>query len=171
MRFSVTIILLIGVIIWAIVDAKRGFITCFFSFVSTIVAILVVSIFSKSIIAGTNGLFGLEDLLGKGLGNWLGGVEIFNYDISPEGFESYIRELNLPEFFEEAIINKVKSFYEVNGWDTIEAGTTLAMLLGEATAGLAVNLISGFILFVLTKIVVSIALAKRVRLSIFLECM
>ena len=37
---------------------------------------------------------------------------------------------------------------------SIEAGTTLAMLLGEATSGLAINLISAFVLFVLTKLIV-----------------
>jgi hypothetical protein len=38
--------------------------------------------------------------------------------------------------------------------ESLAAGTTLAMLLGEATSTFAVNLISGFVLFVLTKIAV-----------------
>ena len=154
--YIIDIILLIGVIIWAIVDAKRGFITCFFSFVSTIVAILVVSIFSKSIIAGTNGLFGLEDLIGKGLGNWLGGVEIFNYDISPEGFEGYIDTLNLPEFFKASIINEIKSFYEVNGLDSIEAGTTLGYFVGATIAGYLVSIICAVVIFFLVKLIMLI---------------
>lgn len=154
--YIIDIILLIGVIIWAIVDAKRGFITCFFSFVSTIVAILVVSIFSKSIIAGTNGLFGLEGLLGKGLGNWLGGVEIFNYDISQEGIFEYIETLSLPGFLKTAVSDEIKLIYETNGWDTIAAGTTLGQFVGAEIAGYLVSIICAVVIFFLVKLIMLI---------------
>ena len=154
--YIVDIILIVGLIIWAIIDAKRGFITCFFSFVSTIVAILVVSIFSKSIISWTNGLFGLEGLIGKGLGNWFGGVEIFNVDISQEGIFEYIEGLSLPGFLKKAVTDEVRAIYETNGWEGIAAGTTLGQFIGAEIAGYLISIICAVVLFFLVKLIMLI---------------
>ena len=150
------IIFLVGLIIWAVVDAKRGFITCFFSFISTIVAILVVTIFSKSVINWTGGLFGLEDLLAKGLGNWMSGIEIFNYDISQEGVFEYIQGLSLPGFLKTAVEAEVQSIYEANGWNVIAAGTTLGQFVGAEIAGYLISIICAVALFFLVKLIMLI---------------
>lgn len=153
--YIIDIVLLIAMIIWAIVDAKRGFITCFFSFISTIVAIIVVAVFSKSIINWTNGLFGLEDLLAKGLGNWLGGMEIFTYDISQEGIFEYIETLSLPGFLKTAVNDEITAIYETNGWE-IAAGTTLGQFVGAEIAGYLISIICAVVIFFLVKLIMLI---------------
>ena len=96
----------------------------------------------------TDGLFGLQALLQTKMQSYFMNLEGFNVDISATGIEAAIKEQNVTGVL-AGLIMKLAGKQE-----TIAPGTTLATFLGDKTAGLAVTLISGLVLFILTKIVV-----------------
>ncbi|MBQ8374514.1 MAG: CvpA family protein [Clostridia bacterium] len=150
------IVFILILIIWAIIDARKGFITCFFSFISTIVAVLVVVLFSASITDWTNGLFGLRDLLGEGIGNGLSSVAPFNIDISTEGIAETIGALALPDFIKDAVLTEVTAVIESAGMGGLEAGTLLGQFVGQEIAGFLASTICAIVLFFLVKLIMLI---------------
>ena len=127
--------------------AKRGFIDCFVGAVSTILALIVAISFAKIFVSMTDGLFGLADIIQGKLEESFAKVEGFTADVSSSGVDQALKEQNVSVILARLVMKLSKQ-------DSVEAGTTIAMLLGKATSGLAVNLISGVILFILTKIVI-----------------
>ena len=64
--YIVDAIALLAILIFAVRAAKKGFVECFFGFISTVLAIIVAFLFMNALMSATNGLFGLqgkEDLL------------------------------------------------------------------------------------------------------------
>lgn len=133
-------------LVMLIVCAKKGFITCFFGTVSTLVALIIAFSFAKSILSSTDGLFGLQDWFYKTFEESFAKLEGFNADVSESGVEAALKENNVSAIL-AGLVLKV-----AGKQDTVEAGTTLAMLLAEATSSLAATLTSGLALFILIKL-------------------
>lgn len=136
------VIVIIGV---AIVSAKRGFADCLFGFISTIVAILLAFLLLKPVMNWTNGLFGLQDAVEKGCVSALSKIKGFSMDISNQGISEALAGKALPQFLIDAIVSSV-------GNESIPAGTTIAMLAGDALGGFIVGLIVWVILFFVAKL-------------------
>ena len=147
-NWIIDVIVVLFVLIMLILCAKRGFIDCFFGTISTILALIVAISCAKMFVSMTDGLFGLADIIQAKLEGSFAKIDGFTADVSKSGVEQALKEQNVSAILAGLVIKLVGK------QDSVEAGTTLAMLLGEATSGLAINLISGFILFVATKIVV-----------------
>ena len=137
-------------LIMIIVCAKKGFVTCFFGIVSTLVALIIALVFAKNVLKGTDGLFGLQEWFCKTFTNSFAKMEGFNADISAQGVEAALKEHNVSAILASLVL-KVAGKQE-----TIEVGTTLAMLLGEATSSLAATIVSALALFILIKVGVRI---------------
>jgi len=86
LEYIADIAFILVMLIWAIVDAKKGFINCFFSFVTAIVCTLAVLFLSAPVLEWTGGLFGLEGVIQGGLGDWLSTIKPFDIDVSMEGW-------------------------------------------------------------------------------------
>ena len=137
-------------LIMIIICAKKGFITCFFGIVSTLVALIIALAFAKNVLKGTDGLFGLQDWFCKTFTDSFAKMEGFDADISAQGVETALKEHNVSAILASLIL-KVAGKQE-----TIEVGTTLAMLLGEATSSLAATIVSALALIILIKVGVRI---------------
>ena len=142
------LIVLVFIVVFAIVCAKRGFIDCFFSFVSTILSLVVAFSLAKSVLGWTNGLFGLQGLLDEKLIAAFSKMAGFNEDISAQGVEAALQsgDVQVSAILGRLILNSV-------GQGDVEAGTTLGMLCGSAVSQLACTLICGIALYFLTQLV------------------
>lgn len=130
------------------VCAKKGFINCFFGTISTLLAFLVAMSFTEIFVNITGGLFGLDGFIQGKLETAFTNINGFNADISQSGVEAAIQEQNVPAILAGLVMKLVGS------QETIPTGTTLAMLLSDATSSLGVTLIAGVTLFVVTKLFV-----------------
>lgn len=137
-------------LIMLIVCAKKGFINCFFGTISTLVALVIAFSFAKSLLTSTDGLFGLQGWFYKTFEESFAKLQGFDGDVSMGGVETALKENNVSALLASLVL-KVAGKQE-----SIEAGTTLAMLLAEATSTLAATICSGLALFILIKIGVSI---------------
>ena len=145
--YIVDIVFILAIIIWAIIDGRRGFISCFFSFISAIVCTLAVLFLSGPLARWTNGLFGLEGVMQTGIGNWLSGIKPFNLDISAEGWRETLDGIGLPGFIKDAVLT------EINGvTGEIPAGTLLGQYVGNVVGTFLTTVICAVVLFVLVKL-------------------
>ena len=145
------LVFLVLIIIFAIVNARKGFVHCFFSIVSTVVAIILVCLFAGKVQEWTGGLFGLEDVLKNGIGNGLSKIAPFDIDISPSGIEAQLSGIALPEFIKDAVIQEVQSLTP-----EVAEGTLLGQYVGGSIAELLSLLICSVALFFLVKLVMLI---------------
>ena len=141
-------IALLFIIGFTIVCAKRGFIDCFFGFISTFVALILAVTLAKTFMNVTGGLFGARSALSKGLTNWFSKWEGFDVDISAIGAEEAVKHADLPAVIGKLILKTTDK--------TLEPGTTLGMLLGSTAARLLCLLLCGLVLFILIKILIKI---------------
>lgn len=148
-NYVADIIVLIFILCFTIVCAKRGFIECFFGFISTAVAFFAAVMLAKTVLELTGGLFGLRGLLDKNLTQWFGKFDGFTADISESGAEAALQDKNLPAIIARLVLKNT-------GSAELPAGTTLAMLLGSNSARLICLLVCGIVLFVLCKLVLSL---------------
>lgn len=142
------LIVLAFIVVFAIVCAKRGFIDCFFSFVSTILSLAIAFTLAKNVVAWTNGLFGLQALLDEKLVEAFSKMTGFNEDISAQGVEAALNSgnINVSAMLGRLILNGV-------GNGDVEVGTTLGMLCGSAVAQLACSVLCGVALYFLTQLI------------------
>ena len=140
------VVVILGV---AIVSAKRGFVDCLFGFISTIVAMLLAFLLLKPFLGWTNGLFGLQGALEKGCTDALAKIKGFSMDISNQGISEALAGKNLPQFLIDAIVSSI-------GNESIPAGTTIAMLAGDALGGFIIGLIAWAVLFFLFKLILTL---------------
>ena len=143
--FVLDIIFFVALFIFALIDARKGFIGCFFSFVSGIAAVLVALFFSGGFCLLTGGLFGLQGLIGGGLGNAFSGIKILNIDLSASGVEGALASVALPQFLKNKVL-------QIASAGSFPEGTTLAMQLGDVLAQFIVTLICAVLLFILVKL-------------------
>ncbi len=139
------ILVAIFVIVMMIVCGIKGFISCFFCIISTFVAFFVAISLAKVTVGVTGGLFGLEDLMASGIEKAFSNTKGFNVDISAEGVQAAIENHDVSAVLARLIIKSV-------GKGDVPVGTTLASLIGEATAGLAATLLVGILLFFIVKL-------------------
>ncbi len=145
-------------IIMIIVSARKGFVGCLLGIVSSLVALVLAITLSGKVADATGGLFGLQGLLADKIGASFAKTEGLNVDVSITGVEEALKTQNV-----SAILGRL--VLKVAGkQDEIAAGTTLAMLMGQATGKLAVRLITGIVLFIVIKLVVFIL--KKIMKSI-----
>lgn len=147
-NWFIDVVVILFTLIMFVTCARRGFIDCFFGTISTILAVLVAFSFAKLFASATDGLFGLADTIQIKLESAFAKIEGFNADISKSDVDEALKTQNVSAVLSGLVMKLVGK------QESLAAGTTLAMLLGEATSTFAVNLISGFALFVLTKIAV-----------------
>ena len=140
------IVVILGV---ALISAKRGFIDCLFGFIATIVAIILAFVLMKPFIGWTGGIFGLQGVLEKACTDVFAKVKPFTIDISNQGIAEALAGKNLPAFLIDAIVKGV-------GNESIPAGTTIAMLAGDALGGFITGLISWVILFIVAKLLLTL---------------
>ncbi len=134
-------------LVMVFVSARRGFIGCVLGIVSSLVAVILAISLAGAVVDGTGGFFGLQGSFQATFEKSFAKTDGFNVDISQVGLETALKTQDV-----SAILSRLalKAF----GGEELAAGTTLAMLLGEATASLAVRLIAGILLFIVIKIVV-----------------
>ena len=157
-NWLIDVLLVLGVGIFAYICAKRGFIECFFGFVSVIAAFAAAILFSKIFISVTGGLFGLQDAMTGMFESALLKVEGFSLDISNEGLAAAFAKENLPAFLSDIIIERI-------GDPNVAAGTTLAMLAGQTLSRLVISFVAfaavffgvRFLMFLLKKILNAVA--------------
>ena len=135
-------------IVLMLIDAQKGFINVFFSFVSTVVAVALALLFAAKIQEATGGLFGLEEVFSEWIGGGLSKIAPFNIDISSEGIEAQIAALALPEFIKQAVLQEVTALAP-----EVAAGTLLGQYVGATLAQYLSLLLCGVALFFLVKLV------------------
>lgn len=148
MEYLADVALVLAILIWAIVDGRKGFINCFFSFVSAIVCTLAVLFLSGPVLKMTGGLFGVEEWMQEGLGSWLSGVKPFNIDVSAEGWRAQMDALSLPQFIKDAVLTEIES---VAG--DIPAGTMLGEYLGGVIGSFLATVLCAVLVFIVVKLI------------------
>lgn len=168
-NYLVDIIVVLILAGFTLVCARRGFIDCFFEFVSTIAAFLFALLLTKAVVSATGGLFGLQDVMGKSLEGAFLKIKGFDTELSAVGMEAALEAKNIPGFLVRLIVNTF-------GDSTLPAGTTIATVAGGSVARLATMLIVfallyalvWFVFFLLRKILN--ALAEKITLVHRVNC-
>ena len=156
------IVFLALTVAFMIIDARRGFISVFFSFVSTVVLALF---FAAQFQQSTDGLFGFESAAAGWIGEGLSKISPFNLDISAEGIEAQISTLALPEFIKEAVLKEITAVTP-----EVAAGTLLGQYVGVILSQYLVLFLCGLLLFFGVKLVMRILrkLLTRMAESVYL---
>lgn len=145
--YLLDLVVVLFVVGFTFVCAKKGFIECFFGFISTIVAVVIAFSFAKLFVNITDGLFGLQGAFEKGLTKVFSKISGFDTDVSSVGVADAIKEKDLPVILVSLIM-------KVFGSGELEAGTTLGHMLGVSVAKYAVTLLCGILLFIGVKLVI-----------------
>lgn len=148
-NYIIDILVVVVILGVAFVSAKKGFIECLFGFISTIVAIILAFVLMKPFTVWTGGLFGLQGVLEKACTGVFAKIKLFTLDISNQGISEALAGKNLPQFLIDAIIKGV-------GNESIPAGTTIAMLAGDALGGFIAGMISWVVVFLLAKLLLAL---------------
>jgi uncharacterized membrane protein required for colicin V production len=157
------LVFLIFVIIFMLVYARKGFINVFFSFISSVIAVIVAVLFAARLQTVSGGLFGFEGACGGWIGNGLSKITPFDMDISAEGIEAQISALALPAFIKEAVLAEIVAIAP-----EVASGTLLGQYVGVVLSQYLVLFICGAALFFGVKLVMLIlrkaftALAERI---------
>ena len=144
-HYAADAIVIVAMIMFAVSSAKKGFVECFFGFVSTILAVIAAFVFMKSVLSWTGGLFGLQGVIENGVVGGLGNIKGFDVDVSAAGIEAALQDKNLPSFLISAIVDSV-------GNKEVPIGTTLAMIVGGTIAEFAATLVAWLAVFIITKL-------------------
>ena len=144
-NYVIDILVILAIIGVAIVSAKKGFAECLFGLATTIVAGLIAFLLMKPVLNWTGGVFGLQGVLENGCIDVLSKIKGFSVDISNQGISEALAGKDLPQFLIDAIVSSV-------GDSSIPAGTTIAMLAGEALGGFIVGLIAWLVVFLVAKL-------------------
>lgn len=141
-------VVLLGLLTFGLLAAKKGFVHCFFGFISTILSLAVAFLFMNAVINWTGGLFGLQTWFNETCVNALDNVVGFDVDISAGGIASAL-EGKLPSFLITLIIDSVAD-------KTLPYGTTVAMVAGEALGGIITGFVAWLLLFILMKLLLKL---------------
>lgn len=147
--YIVDIVALVALVIFALKDARKGFVGCLFGFLTTLIAFILAIVLADDFIGWTGNFFGLQPKLESGIVNKLSSIKGFDIDVSVSGLKTALEGVNLPSFIADAIVSEF-------GDSTIPAGTTVAMLAGGKIASILVTLISGVVVFFATKLLLGL---------------
>ena len=150
-EYLVDLFVIFGIMVWALIDGKKGFINCFFSFITAIACSLAVLFLSGPILRMTGGLFGLEGSIQKGLGGWLSGIPMGNLDVSVDGWRTKLDALSLPQFMKDAVLEEIEGV--VGG---VPAGTLLGVYLGDVIGSFLSLVICSVFVFIGTKLLMGL---------------
>lgn len=137
------IAVIIALIVFALIDAKKGFISCVFGLVVSIVAFIAAFFCASTVVEATGGLFGLQDVIATEFQNVFAG-ELFQADVTQDGLALALAEANLPTFLIDLISE--------NGVDA-PAGTTVGQYLAGEIAPFVTLVLTGILLFIVCKLV------------------
>lgn len=163
----VDVIVVLAMLIFVTVSAKRGFINCFFGFISTIAALFLAVSLAKITVSATGGLFGVQGALENSFVASFSSLAGFDVDVSGQDLNALLAEKDLPAILITLAIK--------NNGGELAAGTTLGMVVGESVAWLATVLIAGVVLYILVKIFLRIlrklfnSISKKIGLLGFLN--
>lgn len=157
-NYLVDIIIVLVLIGFALVCSKKGFIECFFNFVSTVAAVLVAVLLAKAVISLTGGLFGLQDTMMDSFEKAFLKIEGFDLDISTNGLQAALAEKNIPDFLAKMVVDTF-------GNKEIAEGTTLAMAVGGTLAKYAITFITWIVLFLITRLILRILKSILTKLA------
>ena len=146
--YLVDIVIACIIVFWVFLSARKGFITCFFGFISSIVVLFIAVSLAKVTSDVTGGLFGLRDLIQAKFTDTFMEFNGFNVVIDPN---ADLGELLAQQDMSAIIVNLIAKNYDV-----IPAGSTLAALVGETLASLTTTLISGIALFIVIKLLLKL---------------
>lgn len=146
MPFIVDIIVVAIMLLFVFICAKKGFVTCFFGFISTIAALFVAFSFATLFANMTGGLFGLQGVLETSLVGSFSNLAGFDIPLDPG---ADLTELLASQDMSEIFVNLIAQNW--GGADV--AGRTLAEIAGQTVAEFAVAVIAGVALFIILKIV------------------
>ena len=124
--------------------AKRGFINCFFGFISTIAALFLAISLAQITVTVTGGLFGVQNALETSFVTSFSSLAGFDIDVSGQDLSLLLQEKDLPAILITLALK--------NNGGNIPAGSTLGMIVGESVAWLATVLIAGIILYILVRL-------------------
>ena len=141
--YILDIVVIVALVLFALSDAKKGFIACVFGLVITIVAFVVAFFCASTVVEATGGIFGLQDLITTELQNVFTG-ELFQADATQAGLSAALAEAKIPTFLIEMI--------SANGIDAPQ-GTTIAQYLAGEIAPFVTLVLTGIVLFIVCKIV------------------
>lgn len=142
------LVFIIFTVIFMLVNARKGLINVFFSFVSSVLAVLIAVLFAARLQSLSGGLFGFEGTLEGWIGNALSKISPFDMDISAEGIEAQIAALALPEFIKEAVLAEIVAITP-----EVAAGTLLGQYVGSVLSQYLVLFICGAALFFGVKLI------------------
>jgi uncharacterized membrane protein required for colicin V production len=145
LNYAVDVFVLLFLMAFVLICAKRGFVECIFSLVSTMIALFIAVTFAKLILSATGGLFGLQGVLEDGLTGSFAKLDGFNIEVSAQGVEEALASQNLPAI----LANLALKWF---GKTQPPEGTTIAMVFGGVCARLLSLLIVGIIIFFLCKV-------------------
>ncbi len=147
-EYIADIVFVLVMLIWAIVDGKKGFVSCFFSFITAIVCAIAVLFLSAPVLKLTNGLFGLEGVIQVGLGDWISTIKPFNLDISMDGWQLKMEEMALPKFLADAVLAEIDAVV-----GDIPAGTMLGQYIGLTIGTFIATILCAVVIFFLVKLI------------------
>lgn len=147
-KYAVDALALAVLFTFAVTSLKKGFVRCLFGFVSGFLAVIFALLLMRSVLAWTNGLFGLQGAMAKGLTNAFSKTPGFTVDVSAVGLEMAL-DGKVPAFLKGIIVDSV-------GNSILPVGTTVASLVGDAVAKLGATLITFFLLFILIKLLLKL---------------
>ena len=150
MPYIVDIAIVVFFFIFVMRSSKKGFIDCFFGFVTTIIAAILAFNMAAVVADLTGGLFGLRDTLQESFTATLSNLNGFNVPIEPDQ--------DLTQLLQEGNMSAIMVNLIAQNWINAEipAGYTLAMMAGETIAELSTAVLTAAILFVLVRIVLGI---------------
>lgn len=146
MPYIVDIIVVALMLLFVFICAKKGFITCFFGFISTIGALFVAFSFASLFASMTGGLFGLQGVLETSLVGSFSNLTGFDIPLDPS---ADLTEMLASQDMSEVLVNLIAQ----NWGDADIAGKTLAELAGYTVAEFATAVIAGVALFIILKFV------------------
>ena len=139
-------VIVLGLLIYMIICAKRGFVKMIFHFASGILAFVAAMALAKTVVSVTGGLFGLMEVLTDKFAGIFAQSEGFNVDIAGQDIKALLASKDMVAIIATLVVKKA-----VNA--DLAPGTTLAYLAGSTVAELLCNLIAGIVLFFLLKII------------------
>ena len=144
-NYILDILVIVGIFIYALICAKRGFINCFFGFVSSIACFFIAILLARGFSELTGGLFGLQDVFTESFTDFFSGFEGFDVSLSGMDADKVLSNATLPSIIASLVLKKYTG-------ETFAEGTTLATAVGASVAELAITVISGILLYILCRI-------------------